>query len=178
MSRTERTWAVTALLAALIALAGCRPIFPPASAPASRVNLRSAHEARYVVAEGAQDGWALRQSPELDERGWFTLYDLGRDPQGNRRVALKTWTGRFVTAPMTGSARQDRMLWQELRPGDCAEFTVLEQPDGKVALKTCAGKYLTAGDDGAGWEPPLAWALVGETSELKEWERFTLSDRR
>jgi hypothetical protein len=70
------------------------------------------------------------------------------------------------------------MLWQEVRPGDCAEFTMLEQPDGKVALKTCAGKYLTAGDDGAGWEPPLAWALVCETSELKEWERFTLSDRR
>lgn len=174
MSTAPCRSALTTLTAVLILLAGCRPIVPAAFTRTSRVYLQTAHDGRYVIANGAEDSWALRQSATLDNRGWYTLYDLGADKQGKRRVFLKTWTNRFVTAPLRGSTRQDRMVWQELRPGDCAEFTLEEQSDGKAAFKTCAGKYLTAGNDGAGWEPPLAWAIVGETSEQNDWERFSI----
>ncbi len=174
MSAASRRVATVLLLLSLGLLAGCHPVFPPAFATTSKVALQSAHDGRYVVATGQEDGWSLRQSPTLDDRGWYSLYDLGKDELGNRRVLLKTWANRFVTAPMKGSSRQDRMVWQELRPGDCAEFTLETLSDGRVALKTCAGKYLTAGDDGKGWELPLAWAIVGETGELLEWEKFTI----
>ena len=176
MTATRRRAALAVLIAGLVLLAGCRAIVPPAFTPASRVFLHSAH-GRYVIAEGAEDGWALRQSAGLDGRGWFTLYDLGYDNLGRRVVGLKAWTGRFVTAPMSGSTRQDRMLWQEAQPGDCARFSLESLAGGKIALRTCAGRYLTAGNDGPGWEPPLTWAIVGETTELKDWEQFTLGPR-
>jgi hypothetical protein len=67
------------------------------------------------------------------------------------------------------------MAWQELRPGDCAQFTLEPLGEGTFAFQTCGGRYLTAGDAGSGWEPPLEWAIVVENPIVEGWEKFKLS---
>jgi hypothetical protein len=116
------------------------------------------------------------------------MIDLGKDEEGNRAIALKTCWNRFVTAPRidavevepqwfeTADARLYRMVWQESRPGDCAQFTLVEQSDNTVAFKTCGGRYLTAGDAGVGWEGPLNWAIIVENPIAEDWEKFILQE--
>jgi hypothetical protein len=116
------------------------------------------------------------------------MIDLGKDEEGNRTIVLKTCWNRFVTAPRidaaepepkwfdTADARLYRMVWQESRPGDCAQFTLVELSENTVALKTCGGRYLTAGDAGVGWEGPLNWAIIVENPIVENWEKFTLKE--
>ena len=180
------------LICSLVVLTGCRGVFPPAFTAISKISLQPAdpsHEGRYVIAQGENDNWSLRQRTERPDCAWFTLYDLDKDDVGNRIVALKTCHNRFVTVPRGDTTRPDtrwetrrsRMAWQELRPGDCALFILEPQNDRTVAFKTCGGRYLTAGAgaaaDGAepnGWEPPVEWALIVENPIVQDWEKFKL----
>ncbi len=164
------------LIVAVVVLAGCHCLVIPAGTPSAKVALKSYH-GRYVIAQGEEQDWSLRQSVELgqDDCGWFTRYDLGQDGLGNARIALETCHGRFVTAPRRGATRLDREVWQESGLGDCGQFTLERQGD-RFALKTCAGTYLTAGD--AGWEPPLQWGVVAETDKLLDWEKFMIAPQR
>ncbi len=164
------------LIVAVVALAGCHRLAIPAGTPSARIALKSYH-GRYVIAQGEEQGWSLRQSVELgqDDCGWLTRYDLGQDSLGNARIALETCHGRFVTAPRKGTTRLDREVWQESGLGDCGTFTLERQGD-RFALKTCAGKYLTAGD--AGWEPPLQWGIIVEADKVQDWEGFEILPQR
>jgi hypothetical protein len=186
MSMAKRIVSMIAVSLSLTMLIGCHPIFPPALTTTSRISLQSAdpnHEGRYVVAQGKDDNWSLTQRPEPSDCAWFTLYDLGKDALGNRKIALKTCHDRFVTVPRGDPTRPDkrldtrreRMAWQESRPGDCALFTLEDQGDGTVAFKTCGGRYLTAGDAGPGWEPPLEWGIIVENPVVEGWEKYKLS---
>ena len=164
-------------------LTGCHSIFPPALTPTSNMVIQTAHKDWYVIAQDQNDNWSLRQRAVLDECGRFTVYDIDKDGQGNRTIALKTCHNRFVTVPRGDvtrtnqpvETRRDRMAWQEERPGDCAQFTLVEQGDGTVAFRTCGGKYLTAGNAGEGWGPPVEWAIVVENDKAEAWEKLKLS---
>lgn len=184
MSMMTRNARGVLLICSLILLTGCHPIFPPAFTRTSKITLQSTepgHEGRYVVARGEEDNWALRQRTERSDCAWFTLYDLGNDA-GSRIVALKTCHNRYVTVPRGDTTRpdrrpetrRDRMAWQELRPGDCAQFTLEVQSDGTAAFKTCGGRYLTAGDAGTGWGTPVEWAIIVENPIVEGWEIFKL----
>jgi len=168
----------TLLIVSVIALAGCHRLAAPANVPSSQVALKT-HHARYVVAQGAEQDWSLRQSVDLgqDGCGLFTRYDLGYDALGRERIALESCYGRFVTSPRRGTTRLDRQVWQESAPGDCATFS-LEPCDNGFALITCSGRYLTAGDAGSGWEPPLQWAVIMEADRVLEWEIFEIQEQR
>jgi len=149
----------------MVIMSGCgNPIPPPA--PSIKVALRSFH-GRYVTATGENSGWVLRQELELSECGWFTQHHLN-----NGKIALETCHDRYVTAPITGTARSDWLLKQEPELGDCGQFDLYELGDDRVAFKTCAGKFFTPGDDT--WEPSLQWTVVAETDILKDWEIFTV----
>jgi hypothetical protein len=100
-----------------------------------------------------------------------------------------TCNNRFVTAPWlpnesTGSSLHDpqRRLWQEARLSDCGLFDLVhlpydpERPGDLVAFRTCAGMVVTAGD--GNWTGEMQWAVVAETSDMKEWEKFTLEPQR
>lgn len=123
------------------------------------------HHGRYVTAMGEEDGWALKQEEELGPCGWFT-----QRPLEDGRITLKTCHGRYVTAPTSGETSWDWMLGQDRDPGDCGHFAVHDLGSDGVGLETCAGRYVTAGD--GNWQGELAWSLVGETTEIKDWERF------
>jgi hypothetical protein len=116
---------------------------------------------------GGDDGWALRQETVLSERGWFTQHHLA-----NGKIALETYYGRYVTAPESGTERQDWLLRQESKLGKCGQFDLYELGNDRVALKTCAGNFFTAGD--GYWPPPLQWSVVAETDILQDWEIFTV----
>jgi hypothetical protein len=88
------------------------------------------------------------------------------------KVALKTCHDRHVTAPMIGSTRPDWKLWQESELGECGKFILYDLGGDKVAFETCANHMLTAGD--GGWPEGLAWAVVGETDDILDWERFAV----
>jgi hypothetical protein len=113
------------------------------------------------------DNWALRQETELSECGRFTQHHLA-----NGKIALETCHGRYITAPRTGTERQDWMLGQESKLGPCGQFDLYELGSDRVAFKTCAKKFFTAGD--GGWPPPLQWSVVAETDILQDWEIFTV----
>jgi len=166
------------LILSVAVLSGCHRLAIPADTPSSTIALKTYH-ARFLIAQGEEQGWSLRQEVELgrDGCGLFARYDLGQDALGNERIALETCYGRFVTAPRRGTTRLDREVWQDSGLGDCAKFT-LEPHGNGFALKTCSGRYLTAGDAGAGWEPPLQWAIVMEADKVLEWEIFELVRQR
>jgi hypothetical protein len=176
MSVATRVTRWLLLIVAVVVLAGCHRLAIPAGTPSARVALKSYH-GRYVIAQGEEQGWSLRQvvEPGQDDCHWFTSHHLGQDGVGNAQVALETCYGRFVTAPRRGATRFDREVWQESGLGDCGKFTLEGQGDG-FALKTCAGTYLTAGD--AGWEAPLQWGVVAETDKVQDWELFQLIEAR
>ena len=171
------------LICSLVVLTGCRGVFPPAFTTVSKISLQPvdpSHEGRYVIAQGENDNWSLRQRTERPDCAWFTLYDLDKDDVGNRIVALKTCHNRFVTVPRGDTTRpdtrwetrRDRMAWQENMPGDCARFTLESQGNDNYAFKTCGGRYLTAGIAGSGWAPPVDWAVIVENPIVQEWETF------
>jgi hypothetical protein len=137
--------------------------------PPIKVAFKS-HHGRYVTAmTGEDDDWSLRQKTELSECGWFTQHHLA-----NGKIALETCDGRYVTASISGTTRLDWMLGQESELDDCGQFDLYTLGSDRVALKTCAGMFFTAGNDGVGWEGKLAWAVVGETDILQNWEIFTM----
>lgn len=176
MRRTSRIATVLLLGLSLILLIGCHRLEIPAMTRTERVALKSYH-GRYVSALGVGEDWAVTQhpGPEPDDCAWFTAYHLGEDSRGYDRIALETCYGRFVTAPRRGTTRLDRLVWQESGFGDCGQFIVEPQDNGKFALMTCAGKYLTTGDDGPTW--PVPWAIVVQDQSqptVEEWETFTI----
>ena len=146
--------------------------------PPQKVALLSYHN-RYVTALGQDDGWGLKQvsKSELDKCGKFYLIHLI-----NGKVALLTCYDRFITAPWrpnkNWSDYQDEkwLLGQGLGLDDCAQFKLAEQPDGKVAFKTCADMVVTAAD--SSWPGDMAWSVVADTNEIKDWEEFTLEPQR
>jgi hypothetical protein len=131
-----------------------------------KIALMSFH-GRYVTALGAGGGWLLTQEPDLSDCGKFTLQYLD-----DGKVALVTCHGRYVTAPKTGATRSDWRLWQESELGECGQFALYALGGDDFAVETCAGNFLTAGD--SGWPGELAWAVVGETDVIKDWERFKM----
>lgn len=181
MRRRNIIIATAILFAVVLTMSGCIIVYSEAelrkkiplntTLPPEEIALLSFHE-QYVIADGEDDNWAIRQKPELKECGWFTLEYLT-----NGKIFLKTCNGMYVTAPESGDKRQDWMLMQELEPGDCGQFDLYELGNNKVALKTCAGNFLTAGDNGLGWEGELSWAIVGETDILDDWEYFTIEKK-
>jgi hypothetical protein len=134
--------------------------------PPPRVALRSFH-GRFVTALAAGGGWLLTQELDLTDCGWFTLHYLD-----DGKVALMTCHGRYITAPKTGATRSDWRLWQQPELDDCGQFALYDLGGDKVAVETCAGNLLTAGD--GGWPAELAWAVVAETDDIKDWERFMM----
>jgi hypothetical protein len=121
----------------------------------------------YVIAQGVEDGWVLKQEIGLVGKcGWFTV-----SPLADGKVALMTCHNRYVTAPRTGIRRQDWLLRQEPKLSECGKFSFLDLGNGKFAFKTCTGRYFTAGDDSWG---ELKWLVIAETKELLAWEWFTL----
>jgi hypothetical protein len=132
-----------------------------------KIALTSFH-GRCVTALGAGGGWLLTQETDLSDCAKFTLHYLD-----NGKVALVTCHGRYVTAPKTGTTRSDWRLWQESELGECGQFALYDLGGGDVAVETCTGNVLTAGD--GGWPPELAWAVVGETDVIRDWERFKMS---
>ncbi len=149
----------------MVIMSGCGDLITP-PAPPIKVAFRSFH-GRYVTAMGENSGWVLRQELELSECGWFTQHHLN-----NGKIALETCHDRYVTAPITGTARSDWLLRQELELGDCGQFDLYELGDDRAAYKTCAGKFFTAGNDS--WEPPLQWTVVAETDIFGGWEIFAV----
>ncbi len=167
-----KVFSLAMLLLSVVATAGCHQLLVPATRT-DKIALKSYH-GRYVTALDEGGDWLLRQEPGLSDCAWFTRHNLGSDGEGHAVVALETCHGRFVTAPIRGSTRLDRQVWQESAPGDCGQFTLEPQGDGRFAIRTCAGKYLTAGDAGAGWESPLQWAVIVENPRVEDWEKFTI----
>ncbi len=131
-----------------------------------KIALMSFH-GRYVTALGAGGGWLLTQDTDLSDCAKFTLHYLD-----DGKVALVTCHGRYVTAPRTGATRSDWRLWQESELNDCGKFALYALGGDDFAVETCAGNFLTAGD--GGWPGELAWAVVGETDVIKDWERFKM----
>lgn len=132
-----------------------------------RAALVSFHH-RYVTAQGEANGWILRQETTSDDPcAWFTL-----SPQTDGRVALLTCYNRYITAPWTGTIREDWLLRQESVLGVCGLFTIHDLGNGEVTFETCAETYFTAGD--GGWDPGLQWSVVAETQVLLDWEKFRL----
>ena len=175
MSAVTRIANVLLLISGLIVLSGCRRVDPPFLTSISTVTMVSDH-GRYITAQGHKQGFSLWQNtePGQDNCHLFTLYDLGTNKLKRRIVALKTCHGGFVTVPSSGSTRGDWLVWQDPVLHDCAQFALEPQGNDKYAFMTCAGRYLTAGDAGPGWEGSLQWAIVGETFEVNDWEKFTL----
>jgi hypothetical protein len=136
------------------------------STATQRVAFMSFH-GRYVTAMGENGGWSLRQEPELGDCGWFTRRQLD-----DGKITLETCHGRHVTAPRRGITRWDWMLGQQPEPDDCGQFVLHDLGSDGVALQTCAGRFVTAGD--GNWPGELAWSVVGETDEIKDWERFKM----
>jgi hypothetical protein len=156
-----------AILLLLVGLASTSCTFevvkPP---PPKEVAFKSFHD-RYVIAKGEYDGWSLRQETELSKCGLFTQHHLA-----NGKIALETCHGRYITAPRTGTERQDWMLGQESGLGPCGQFDLYELGSDRVAFKTCAKKFFTAGD--GNWPPLSQWSVVAETDILLDWEIFTV----
>ena len=145
--------------------------------PPPQIAIKSYH-GRYITALGVDNGWVMTQDPAVGNCGKFTLFELG-----NNKVALRTCNGRYVTAPtmsnpnlVTTQHDPQWQLWQESSLGDCGAFDMIEQPEGKVAFRTCMGMVVTAGD--VNWPGEMAWAVVAERAEIKEWEQFTLESQR
>jgi hypothetical protein len=162
-SREELIGTAVAETRTAIAVAKTARVTPT---PFPKVALLSFH-GRWVTAIGGGGGWLLRQEPEPSDCGWFTLHHLD-----NGKVALVTCHDRYVTAPKTGVTRSDWRLWQESELDDCGQFVLYDLGGDHVAVETCAGNILTAGD--GGWPGELAWAIVGETDDIKDWERFKM----
>ena len=136
------------------------------------------YDDRYVTALAEDGGWLLKQEQELGECGKFYLIHLI-----NGKVALLTCHDRFVTAPWRPnktpvSAYHDEkwLLGQEPGLGDCEQFDLENRPGNKVVFWTCANMVVTAAD--GGWLGDMAWSVVAETGEIKEWEEFTLEPQR
>jgi hypothetical protein len=138
-----------------------------AIAVTQKVTLLSFH-GRYVTAMEGGGGWFLTQERNLSDCAKFTL-----DYQDDGKVALISCYGRYVTAPKTGATRSDWRLWQDTELSECGQFVLYDLGGGDVAIETCAGKVLTAGD--GAWPGELAWAVVAETDDIKDWERFRMS---
>lgn len=134
--------------------------------PPTKVAFESVH-GRYVTAMGSVDDWVLGQEIELKECGWFTQRHLA-----NGKVALVTCYDKYITAPESCTERQDCMLRQESELGDCGQFELYELGSDKVALRTRAKRFWTAGD--GNWPPGLQWRVIAETTDLLDWERFTV----
>jgi hypothetical protein len=134
--------------------------------PTRKIALLSFH-GRYVTALSGSDDWTLKQEPGLSDCGLFTL-----DYLDDGKVALKTCYNRYVTAPHVGVTRSDWRLGQRSELNDCGQFVLYDLGGNSVAFETCAGHLLTAGD--GNWPEDLAWAIVGETNDLKDWERLTI----
>jgi hypothetical protein len=132
----------------------------------AKVALRSFH-GRWVTALGEEDGWVLWQETELSPCGQFTRHCLA-----DGKIALQTCHGRYVTAPESGPGRWDWVLGQELELDRCGQFVLHDLGGGEVAIETCAGRFWTAGD--GNWSSGLEWAVMAETTDLLDWERFTL----
>jgi hypothetical protein len=162
-SREELIGTAVAETLTAIAVAKTARVTPT---PSPKVALVSFH-GRYVTAVGAGGGWLLRQEPDLSDCGWFTLHYLD-----DGKVALVTCHDRYVTAPKSGTTRADWLLWQESELDGCGQFVLYDLGGDEVAVETCAGNVLTAGD--GGWPGELAWAIVGETPVIKDWERFKI----
>lgn len=146
------------------AITATQTALPLPTTPPQKVALVSFH-GRYVTAEGSAGRWLLGQESGLSDCGLFTL-----DYLDNGKVALKTCHDRYVTAPKTGVTRSDWRLWQETELRGCGQFTLYDLGENEIALETCAENVITAGD--GGWEEDLAWAIVGETDVVRDWERF------
>jgi hypothetical protein len=179
MKHTSLTAKTLVLLIGLLASVACgisaanlmATAVPPtltAMAVTQKVALLSFHD-RYITAMGAGDDWLLKQGADLNDCGWFTLRHLD-----NGKVTLMTCHDKYVTAPESGTTRADWLLWQESELGDCGQFVPHDLGRDGVAFETCASKFLTAGAAGDGWEGKLAWSVVAETGDIKEWERFTV----
>jgi hypothetical protein len=162
----KATYVPPAAAETLTSIAATQTAITPTAPPPQKVALVSFH-GRYVVAAGAGDGWLLRQEPDLTDCGWFTLNYLD-----DGKVTLKTCHDRYATAPKAGTTRSDWRLWQEPDLDECGRFTLYDLGSDNVVIETCEGNVLTAGD--GGWPEDLAWAVVGETDDLKDWERFTI----
>jgi hypothetical protein len=157
------------VLLGLAALAcGCtfELVDPP---PSAEFALQTVH-GRYVTALGAEKGWTLSQETDLSECGWFTLSYLA-----NGRVTLKTCHERYIAAPPSGTKRSDWLIVQRLRQGRCGQSDLYELGSDRIAIKTCANRFVTPGD--GNWPGALAWAVVGETEDLMEWEILTMVER-
>jgi signal transduction histidine kinase len=133
-------------------------------------------EIRYFSAKGEDTGWMIKQELTKGDCEKFTLFHLSGD-----KVALRTCSGRYVTAPSKGAERSDWVLWHDSGLSDCGQFEMLDLPDdpartgNKVAFKTCADRYFTPGNDT--W-PGLEWSVVAETDKIQAWEEFTLLPQR
>jgi len=178
MKRKNLVIKILVLLAGILTVTSCQMVVSKAeleeflakdlgisALPPEKIALLSYHD-RYLSAR--EESGIIDQELELNEWGWFTLERLS-----DGKVALKTHGGQYLTAPDRGASRQDWMLRQEPELGDCGQFDLFVLGSGKVALRACSGHFLTAGDNGLGWEGELAWAVVAETSQLQDWERFT-----
>jgi len=157
---------VTAMRASVAATQTAQVTPTATPLPPIEVALKSFH-GRYVTAMGEDDNWALGQDTELNNCGWFTQHHLA-----NGKIALVTCHDKYVTAPETGTERQDWMLGQESKLGNCGQFDLYDLGRDGVALETCARRFVTAGD--GDWPGELRWSLVGEADTVKEWERFKI----
>jgi len=154
------------LLLAVLASTSCTFEIVPLPTPIE-VAFESFH-GQYVTATRVGGGGLLGQERNLSDCGKFTL-----DYQDDGKVALVTCHGRYVTAPETGATRSDWKLWEESELSECGQFVLYDLGGGDVAVETCAGNVLTAGD--GNWPGELAWAVVAETGDIKDWERFKMS---
>lgn len=160
-------------IAGLLGLAGLSFII---FKPPQQVIIRTQHNNfgdRYVTALGVDGDWRLTQDYEVSDCGKFTMIHRGD------KTALLTCHDRFITAPWMpneGLVKPEHdkqwLIWQDSNLGECGLFDLVELSNGKVALRTCTGMVITAAD--GNWPGELAWSLVAETGEIKEWEAFTL----
>jgi hypothetical protein len=134
--------------------------------PAEEIILKSVH-GRYITAKGEDDEWVLKQEAEFNDCARFSQEHLA-----NGKIALLTCENRYVTAPETGSLREDWVLGQESKLGNCGQFDRYDLGGERIALKTCAGNFFTAGD--GNWPDGLEWSIVAERDYMDAWEIFTV----
>jgi hypothetical protein len=81
-----------------------------------------------------------------------------------KRIALKTYHGRYVTA--MGEDHDWDIIAKTVEIEDFEKFTLIDLDDGKVAFKTFHNRYVTATDEAQNWD------IRAEAARMGDWETF------
>jgi hypothetical protein len=127
---------------------------------------------------GPNDASSIIHTDATEIGPWekFTLVPLDTT---NKRFALKTMTGNYLTAVNGGGLggpndASSIIHTDATEVGPWESLVLIEQPDGTYAIRTTSGYYLTAVNGGGLGGPNDASSIIHtDATQVGPWETFT-----